>query len=59
MNTGCYCSLGHHSCNCGLVQPCAAAPIQTVEEESPWIWLLYAMCIVLGAALSTVFWRAE
>ena len=59
MNGGCFCSLGNFPCDCGLNEPCAVAPIKTVEDESPWLWLLYAVCIVLGAALSTIFWRAE
>ena len=59
MNGGCFCALGSTRCNCGLAEPCAVAPVKTPEEESPWLWLLYAFCVVIGAALSTIFWRAK
>ena len=59
MNGGCYCSLGHTPCNCGLVEHRAIEPIKSPEEESPWLWLLYAVFIVGGALLPAVLWRPQ
>lgn len=36
------------SCDC-------ATPIQSVESEHPWLWLLYAVGIVAGI-VGSVFW---
>ena len=57
MNGGCYCALGKFPCNCGLFEP--LLPIPPVEDEWPWLYLVYALAMVIGIALPAVLWGAK
>ena len=55
MNGGCCCTLGKSPCDCGLMER-QVMPISSVEYEWPWLYLVYALAVVLGAALPAVLW---
>ena len=35
--------------------PAYIEPIESVEQESPWLWLVFALCFVGAVAGSAVF----
>jgi hypothetical protein len=35
--------------------PACFEPIESVEQESPWLWLVFALCVVGGIAGSAAF----
>ena len=57
MNGGCYCALGKFPCDCGLLHD-RGMPVLQVEDEWPWLYLVYALAVVLGIALPAVIWSA-